>query len=945
MKTVSSGVVACCLSLACLTHAPDAAFGQGSRSPTTPAAGGGLPTITPTLELNARWGGQPLDAFFHISANGRPVKAGRTSISDTTKIELATGTYRIVVEDDGAVNQPKVVFDDVQIQAGNVVRKTADFEEGTLKLAATTNGSPLDGYYEIFLPGDNGARLAKGRTALPDSTLRLTPGSYRIVVEDDAAADHPIIVFDDVEIQAGSVVQKTANFEEGVLKLAATANGDPLDAYYEVFLPGEDGARVAQGRTGAAEATLRLSTDNYRIVVEDDAAADHPLVIFEDVRVNTGGTTAKTAAFDEGTFTLKATLNGSPVAAYFETFTTEDDPWRLDGRWAGPSGASVRLSTDSYRIVAQVLVVEDHPKIAFDPVQIEAGQEVQETAAFTSGTLELKATLDGRPLPALFRVFAPGAQGALVSAGGIPEVGTTLQFTPGRYRIAVLNQAAPNFPDQTFDVNLAAGLTVSKTAEFSRGTNLVAGAGGTPPATNDTAMADDSASTNATAAAQPDGTPTAEPARDGALAGNGRTNSEGQINVTVNVGMEKTAESREVAGSSATRDTRPDGDRSASANGEATNLHQQASQAGNEASRNGAGGDASHSSGGTRTTGPIPERDPASVVLLGNHQFAWESGTQALANVSGADLCWKFVSTKEQYLVPLHGARMAVVTGHGDKPIELLGSLCTSLPARAYSGAPIRGGTAAKPGVKIAMITGEGDGALLEIAGFRSSHDVSFPEAKALGAEGKRLLLRPEEPNYHLQIRGLWRRSVVTWNPRESAILKGNMAWDAESNESGSCSNKMDFWWEQVSATERYLVPINGTRAALVTNVEFEAIDAAFVQAQPMSDRVRTRSKGKKMISDFPGSDTNSVLQPGTVLVFRTAEGAWGKLIVDGYRSSHDFSFPGAESLSPTWKESVLKSPTVARYHMQVRMVLFRPDQPPAHSAAGSDKSRPVRRR
>jgi hypothetical protein len=66
-----------------------------------------------------------------------------------------------------------------------------------------------------------------------------------------------------------------------------------------------------------------------------------------------------------------------------------------------------------------------------------------------------------------------------------------------------------------------------------------------------------------------------------------------------------------------------------------------------------------------------------------------------------------------------------------------------------------------------------------------------------------------------------------------------------------------DFWWEQVSGTEKYLVPLNGAKATIVQGQDFERIDAGYIRKIALSQ--------EKLRGD--------ALKPGVIVAFRTAEG------------------------------------------------------------------------
>ena len=141
---------------------------------------------------------------------------------------------------------------------------------------------------------------------------------------------------------------------------------------------------------------------------------------------------------------------------------------------------------------------------------------------------------------------------------------------------------------------------------------------------------------------------------------------------------------------------------------------------------------------------------------------------------------------------------------------------------------------------------------------------------------------------------------------KDTTIL-GTWAWDVESNRPADRQDA-DFWWEQVSGTEKYLVPLNGAKATIVQGQDFERIDAGYIRKIALSQ--------EKLRGD--------ALKPGVIVAFRTAEGGVGKLQVLGYKALHDFDFPEAASLTEAWKQFALSQPNIPRYHLQVRWTLFK---------------------
>ena len=121
-----------------------------------------------------------------------------------------------------------------------------------------------------------------------------------------------------------------------------------------------------------------------------------------------------------------------------------------------------------------------------------------------------------------------------------------------------------------------------------------------------------------------------------------------------------------------------------------------------------------------------------------------------------------------------------------------------------------------------------------------------------------------------------------------SFTLRGTWMWKVGAM-MGEKSKDPDFWWEQESDTERYLVPRNGAVAAVV-NTPYDKVDARMV-------------KGATLVPErIPGQQ----LRPGRVVIFRTAAGDFGKFEVTGFLPL----------------ERVGK-PTIPEYDLRLRWVLY----------------------
>ncbi len=167
-------------------------------------------------------------------------------------------------------------------------------------------------------------------------------------------------------------------------------------------------------------------------------------------------------------------------------------------------------------------------------------------------------------------------------------------------------------------------------------------------------------------------------------------------------------------------------------------------------------------------------------------------------------------------------------------------------------------------------------------------------------------------------LRGCSRQTpAVPW-VSGTTIIPWTFGWDAETN---SIVDPLrvpvaDFWWEMVSEKERYLTPTHGAAAALVKGKSYEQIDAAFVSRR----RMQTRK--------IDAGDKAGMLDPGAIIVFRTADGTLGKLQIVGYRRLRDLSFPQASAYLDTWKAATSQRPDIERGHLEIKWQLYRPQTP-----------------
>lgn len=152
-------------------------------------------------------------------------------------------------------------------------------------------------------------------------------------------------------------------------------------------------------------------------------------------------------------------------------------------------------------------------------------------------------------------------------------------------------------------------------------------------------------------------------------------------------------------------------------------------------------------------------------------------------------------------------------------------------------------------------------------------------------------------------------QNTPTPNKTQNTTLLGTYTWDVESNKQGDSHSRVDFWYQRKDANSGALVSKNGTTIEVV-DLEYSAITKNDITSRPM-------------LRD--GRISSSNLKVGTVAIFKTSEGNFGKLRIVGFKALHDFDFKEArENTSQSTKKYLLSKPNNRKYHLVVEYQLFR---------------------
>lgn len=272
-----------------------------------------------------------------------------------------------------------------QMAAQEVVHK-AQKPYGVLRMTVMKNGKPFFTPIRV-LRAVSGERVfdssSSGETGVRD--IRLDPGTYHVEVRDISVSGGktPEITLRDIVIEAGEIVERSADFSDGTLIITALRNKAPCKVTAFYYRQGEKKAFVnLQTHPKSGKISRRLLPGPYRIEVVDSSIAGSPSVVFDPLEIPPGGTVEKSAEFFAGDLTVAATLNGEPYNTPFEVYN--DSGEKISSAWTqGRVNGQrlVRLQAGTYTI--KVRSTRDAKQVqAFENVTIETGGAKTITAAF-----------------------------------------------------------------------------------------------------------------------------------------------------------------------------------------------------------------------------------------------------------------------------------------------------------------------------------------------------------------------------------------------------------------------------------------------------------------------------------------------------------------------------------------------------------------------------------
>jgi hypothetical protein len=117
--------------------------------------------------------------------------------------------------------------------------------------------------------------------------------------------------------------------------------------------------------------------------------------------------------------------------------------------------------------------------------------------------------------------------------------------------------------------------------------------------------------------------------------------------------------------------------------------------------------------------------------------------------------------------------------------------------------------------------------------------------------------------------------SVASYKKSGSARIALKNTLDFEKGRTGKKTSKSDLQWEEISGKNdmHFFAPLNKARFTIVKGKSYKSIDKNYVKRKKLSGTLIT------------ALDFGRTLTKGTVLVFKTTEGHYGKMKILGFKS------------------------------------------------------------
>ncbi len=230
---------------------------------------------------------------------------------------------------------------------------------------------------------------------------------------------------------------KERELAAGKLQLRTTRNGKEIRAHVAVLDP-ETGEKITHAWTYLELGFTRLlKPGNYILEVTDDKAANKPSQRI-DVTIEGGKTLEQTVDFSSGVVNLATVLNGKPFEAFIKVFPTGGEKTILNTFSDNKQHvAKLVLPPGKYTVRVKSSKTKDNAEKVIENLEVVAGKEDSLTVAFESGTLDVRAMLEGKEAKAQVKVLGQEKGNLLWFEKCASGKAASFPLSPGKYALLV----------------------------------------------------------------------------------------------------------------------------------------------------------------------------------------------------------------------------------------------------------------------------------------------------------------------------------------------------------------------------------------------------------------------------------------------------------------------------------------------------------------------------
>ncbi|WP_319406575.1 VWA domain-containing protein [uncultured Desulfosarcina sp.] len=349
----------------------------------TPTFTGGYLKVTALKE------GSPFDAYADVIRQSDNKGMGGQNTwyrQKPAEYKLVPDTYVLKVTDRSLTPFQTQEIRDIEIVSGQTVEKTVTFGgAGILRITAVKEGQPFDAYADVIRQSDNKGMGGQNTWyRQKPAEYKLVPDTYVLKVTDRSLTPFQTQEIRDIEIVSGQTVEKTVDFiVGGVLRITATRNGQPFDAYADVIRQSDNKGMGGQNTWYQKKpAEYKLVPGTYALKVTDRSVTPFQHQEIRDIEIVSGQTVEKTVDFIAGgVLRITATRNGQPFEAQASVYR-QDDNTSIGGKntWYQKKPAEYNLVPGVYYLKVHDRKTKEEKEVR--DVEIMPGQSVEKTLAF-----------------------------------------------------------------------------------------------------------------------------------------------------------------------------------------------------------------------------------------------------------------------------------------------------------------------------------------------------------------------------------------------------------------------------------------------------------------------------------------------------------------------------------------------------------------------------------